>query len=40
MAADGERTYVEVTGFGRIRRERLVDAANLGMIAEVLLEVW
>lgn len=39
VAADGERTYVEVTAFGRIRRERLVDAANLGMIAEVLLEV-
>ncbi|TDD76811.1 NUDIX hydrolase [Actinomadura darangshiensis] len=40
LAADGERTYVEVTAFGRIRRERLVDAANLGMIAEVLLEAY
>lgn len=39
VAADGERTYVEVAAFGRIRRERLVDAASLGMIAEALLEV-
>jgi ADP-ribose pyrophosphatase YjhB (NUDIX family) len=38
VSAAGERTYVEVTAFGRIRRERRVDAANLGMIAEVLLE--
>ncbi|NYD45201.1 8-oxo-dGTP pyrophosphatase MutT (NUDIX family) [Actinomadura luteofluorescens] len=38
VAAAGERTYVVVAPFGRIRREGLVDAANLGMIAEVLLE--
>ncbi|TDB93833.1 nucleoside 2-deoxyribosyltransferase domain-containing protein [Actinomadura sp. 7K534] len=38
VAAEGERTYVEVTPFGRIRRERLVDWATLGMIAEALLE--
>ncbi|WP_187438011.1 nucleoside 2-deoxyribosyltransferase domain-containing protein [Actinomadura decatromicini] len=38
VAADGERTYVEVSAFGRIRRERLVDHAALGMIAEVLLD--
>ncbi|WP_433478573.1 nucleoside 2-deoxyribosyltransferase domain-containing protein [Spirillospora sp. CA-142024] len=38
VAADGERTEVGVSDFGRIRRERRVDAANLGMIAEVLLE--
>ncbi|MES9542445.1 nucleoside 2-deoxyribosyltransferase domain-containing protein [Actinomadura sp. NPDC000600] len=38
VAAAGERTYVEVASFGRIRREGLVDAANLGMIAEALLE--
>ncbi|MFG2085993.1 nucleoside 2-deoxyribosyltransferase domain-containing protein [Spirillospora sp. NPDC048824] len=39
VAADGERTYVEVTAFGRIRRERLVDWATLGMITEVLQEM-
>ncbi|TMQ95345.1 NUDIX hydrolase [Actinomadura soli] len=39
LAADGERTYVEIAAFGRIRRERLVDWSCLGMIAEVLLEV-
>ncbi|WP_141576921.1 nucleoside 2-deoxyribosyltransferase domain-containing protein [Actinomadura sp. WMMA1423] len=38
VAEAGERTYVEVAAFGRIRREGLVDAANLGMIAEALLE--
>lgn len=38
VAADGERTYVEVLPYGRIRRERLVDWANLGMITEVLLD--
>ncbi|WUH96230.1 hypothetical protein OHR68_21840 [Spirillospora sp. NBC_00431] len=38
LAADGERTYVEVAAFGRIRRERLVDWSCLGMITEVLLE--
>ncbi|MFD0688531.1 nucleoside 2-deoxyribosyltransferase domain-containing protein [Actinomadura fibrosa] len=36
LAADGEITHVEVVPFGRIRRERLVDWATLGMIAEVL----
>ncbi len=38
VAADGERTYVEVTTFGRLRREPPVDWANLGMITEVLLD--
>lgn len=38
-AADGERTYVEVTSFGRIRRERLVDWAALGLISAVLLGI-
>ncbi|GAA2408675.1 hypothetical protein GCM10010191_16570 [Actinomadura vinacea] len=38
VAADGERTYVEIATFGEIRRERLVDWAALGMIAEVLTE--
>lgn len=34
---DTERTWIEITTFGEIRRERLVDWATLGMIAEVLL---
>lgn len=38
VAADGERTYVEVATFGRLRREPPVDWANLGMITEVLLD--
>ncbi|MEV3919354.1 nucleoside 2-deoxyribosyltransferase domain-containing protein [Actinomadura coerulea] len=38
VAEAGERTHVVVAPFGRIRREGLVDAANLGMIAEALLE--
>ena len=29
---------MEVLPYGRIRRERLVDWANLGMITEVLLD--
>ncbi|RFS85203.1 NUDIX hydrolase [Actinomadura spongiicola] len=36
VAADSERTYVEVVPFGRILRERLVDWACLGMITEAL----
>ncbi|WP_207944708.1 nucleoside 2-deoxyribosyltransferase domain-containing protein [Actinomadura rubrisoli] len=36
LAADSEVTHVEVAAFGRIRRERLVDWATLGMIAEAL----
>ncbi|TDB91677.1 NUDIX hydrolase [Actinomadura sp. KC216] len=39
LAADSERTYVEIAAFGRIRHERLVDWACLGMITEVLLDV-
>ncbi|TDD33013.1 NUDIX hydrolase [Actinomadura sp. KC06] len=39
LAADGERTYIEIAAFGRIRRERLVDWSCLGMITEVLLDV-
>lgn len=34
---DTERTWIEITTFGEIRRKRLVDWATLGMIAEVLL---
>ena len=37
-AGDTERTWVEISTFGDIRRNRLVDWATLGMIAEVLLE--
>lgn len=37
-ADDTERTWTEVTTFGEIRRNRLVDWATLGMIAEVLLD--
>jgi len=36
-AGDTERTWIEVTTFGEIRRSRLVDWATLGMIAEALL---
>ena len=35
-AGDTERTWTEVTTFGEIRRNRLVDWATLGMIAEAL----
>ncbi|QKW35445.1 NUDIX hydrolase [Actinomadura sp. NAK00032] len=38
IAADGERTYVEVATYGRLRREPPVDWANLGMITEALLD--
>jgi 8-oxo-dGTP pyrophosphatase MutT (NUDIX family) len=38
VAADGERTFVEITTFGEIRRRRLVDWATLGMIADVLMD--
>ena len=34
---DTERTWIEITTFGEIRRSRLVDWATLGMIAEILL---
>jgi 8-oxo-dGTP pyrophosphatase MutT (NUDIX family) len=36
VAADGERTYVEVTTYGRLRRSA-VDWATLGALAQVLL---
>ncbi|MEU5879804.1 nucleoside 2-deoxyribosyltransferase domain-containing protein [Spirillospora sp. NPDC047279] len=36
VAADGERTYVEIATFGEIRRRDLVDWGTLGMIAQVL----
>jgi len=36
VAADGERTYVEIAGYGEIARDRLVDWSTLGMIAQVL----
>ncbi|XRQ02716.1 nucleoside 2-deoxyribosyltransferase domain-containing protein [Actinomadura welshii] len=39
VAEEGERTYVEVAPFARIRRERLVDWADLGMITDVLLGI-
>ena len=35
---DTEQTWTEVTTFGEIRKNRLVDWATLGMIAEVLLD--
>ncbi len=37
-ADDAERTWTEVTTFAEIRRNRLVDWATLGMIAEALLD--
>jgi 8-oxo-dGTP pyrophosphatase MutT (NUDIX family) len=37
-AGDTERTWTEVTTFGEIRRNHLVDWATLGMIAEALLD--
>ena len=38
VAADGERTFVEITTFGEIRRRGAVDWASLGMVAGVLLD--
>jgi 8-oxo-dGTP pyrophosphatase MutT (NUDIX family) len=37
-AGDTERTWAEVTTFGEIRRNRLVDWATLGMIAEAVFD--
>ena len=37
-AGDTERTWVEVTTFGNIRTNHIVDWATLGMIAEALLD--
>lgn len=37
-AGETERTWTEITTFGEIRRQRLVDWATLGMIADVLLD--
>ena len=37
-AGDTERTWTELTSFGEIRKNRLVDWATLGMIAEALLD--
>ena len=34
-----ERTWIEITTFGELRKNRLVDWATLGMIAEVLLDM-
>ncbi|WP_433324742.1 nucleoside 2-deoxyribosyltransferase domain-containing protein [Spirillospora sp. CA-294931] len=36
VAADGERTHVEITTYGALRRDRLVDWSTLGMVAEAL----
>lgn len=36
LVEEGERTYVEIATFGEIRRARLVDWANLGLITEAL----
>jgi nucleoside 2-deoxyribosyltransferase-like protein len=36
LVDSGELTYAEIATFGEIRRGRLVDWANLGLIAEVL----
>ncbi|MFI0445330.1 nucleoside 2-deoxyribosyltransferase domain-containing protein [Actinomadura sp. 6N118] len=36
VAADSERTYVEIATFGEILRDRLVDWGTVGMIAQVL----
>ena len=35
---DTEQTWTEVTTFGEIRKNRLVDWATLGMIAEAVLD--
>jgi ADP-ribose pyrophosphatase YjhB (NUDIX family) len=35
---DAERTWTEITTFGELRHNRLVDWATLGMIAEVVLD--
>ncbi len=37
-AADTEQTWIEITTFGEIRENRLVDWATIGMIAEVVLD--
>jgi hypothetical protein len=34
--ADSERTVPEITTFGQLRTDRLVDWATLGMLAEAL----
>jgi hypothetical protein len=36
-AGDIEQTWTEITTFGQVRRERLVDWATRGLIAEALL---
>jgi 8-oxo-dGTP pyrophosphatase MutT (NUDIX family) len=36
VAADSERTWIEVTTYGEIREARLVDWTTLGMLAQVL----
>jgi ADP-ribose pyrophosphatase YjhB (NUDIX family) len=36
VAADSERTWIEVTTYGRIRAARLVDWTTLGMLAQAL----
>lgn len=38
VADDTEQTWTEITTFGEIRENRLVDWATLGMIAEVVLD--
>jgi hypothetical protein len=35
--AESERTFPEITTFGRIRAGRLVDWATLGMLTEALM---
>jgi ADP-ribose pyrophosphatase YjhB (NUDIX family) len=38
-ADDAEQTWTEITTFGELRRNRIVDWATLGMIAEIVLDI-